>query len=139
VCSFHEQDRSVARGSSLFQVFCNLVKNAIEAMPGGGRLTIKTRLAGDEMIITFEDTGVGLPSEAARIFEPFFTTKPPGQGTGLGLAVCKEIVERYGGQIHAEAGEGAGAVFVVRLPQEQRSDQQSAVSGQPERAQPTAR
>src|SRR5262249_49617414 len=82
VCSFHAQDHGVVRGSSLFKVFCNLVKNAIEAMPAGGTLLIKTKPVDHEMVITFEDTGVGLPPEAERVFEPFFTTKPPGKGTG---------------------------------------------------------
>src|SRR5262249_3789665 len=111
------------------QVFCNIVKNAIEAMPTGGTLTIKTRAVANEMLVTLEDTGVGLPPDVERIFEPFFTTKPAGQGTGLGLAGCKEIIERHGGRISAGPRATGGAVFTIRLPR-MESDQRSPGSGQ---------
>lgn len=117
VCSFHEPRMPIGNAGSLFQVFCNLVKNAVEAMPSGGTLSIKTRSAMGGLEIHFEDTGCGLPSEAEKIFEPFFTTKPHGQGTGLGLAVCKELVEKAGGRIRAEARANGGARFSVWLPQ----------------------
>jgi PAS domain S-box-containing protein len=106
------------RGSKLFQVFCNLMKNAIDAMPGGGRLTITSGVVDREVVIRFEDTGVGLPHEVEKVFEPFYTTKPPGAGTGLGLAICREYVERLHGRITAENAEGGGACFVVRIPLE---------------------
>jgi signal transduction histidine kinase len=113
---FHEADLPVARGGSLFQVFCNLIKNAIDAMPGGGTLTILSLLDGPSVEVRFEDTGVGLPLEADRIFEPFFTTKPPGKGTGLGLAVCKELIERNGGTIAARQRDLCGTTMIVRFP-----------------------
>jgi signal transduction histidine kinase len=116
VCNFHQADMPVVRGSNLFQVFCNLVKNAIDAMPDGGTLTITTALAGPDVVICFEDTGVGLPEQIEKIFEPFFTTKESGQGTGLGLAVCKELIEKYAGSITAERRQPHGAAFTVRIP-----------------------
>jgi len=104
------------KNGNLFQVFCNLVKNAIESMPAGGQLSISTRLAADNTaVVEFRDTGTGLPIEHTdAIFEPFFTTKD--RGTGLGLAICKDIVERYHGRITAENASGGGSIFTVYLP-----------------------
>lgn len=117
VCNLRKADFPVMRGSNIFQVFCNLIKNAIDAMPDGGTLTVTTSLEGPDVVIAFEDTGIGLPVEAERIFEPFFTTKEPGRGTGLGLAVCREIIERYGGSITAHRRKPAGTAFIVRIPE----------------------
>jgi len=103
-------------GSNLFQVFCNLIKNAIDAMPDGGTLTITTKKADRDVLVIFEDTGAGLPEDVEQIFQPFFTTKPPGQGTGLGLAICKDIVEKYNGKIYAENRPEGGARFTVVIP-----------------------
>ncbi|MCG8403593.1 MAG: ATP-binding protein [Phycisphaerales bacterium] len=116
VCNFHQTDMPVVRGSSIFQVFCNLIKNAIDAMSEGGTLTITTDIAEADVVVTFEDTGVGLPDDADKVFEPFFTTKEQGQGTGLGLAVCKELIERYSGSITAARREPRGTVMTVRIP-----------------------
>jgi len=104
------------RAGDLFQVFCNLIKNAVDAMPSGGTLTVATKLTDRCVVVRFEDTGVGLPEEADRIFEPFFTTKQSGKGTGLGLAVSRDIIERYNGQLTAENRLGGGAVFETRIP-----------------------
>jgi signal transduction histidine kinase len=106
------------RNGNLFQVFCNLIKNAVEAMPHGGQLTISTRRREDNSaVVEFRDTGPGLPAESTNaIFEPFFTTKDKGRGTGLGLAICKDIVERYNGRITAENAPEGGAIFTVYLP-----------------------
>jgi two-component system NtrC family sensor kinase len=117
VCRYSE-GVPAARGSNLFQVFCNMIKNAIDAMPSGGTLTISTQIVDREVLIRFEDTGVGLPEPIERVFEPFFTTKAAGKGTGLGLAICKDIVEKYNGKIVPERGAGAGAVFTIRIPVE---------------------
>jgi len=106
------------RAGALFQVFCNLIKNALDAMPDGGRLFISTRLsAGEELAISFRDTGKGLTVENTdMIFEPFFTTKEAGRGTGLGLAISKDIVEQYQGQITAENAPEGGSIFTIHLP-----------------------
>jgi len=110
--------------SDLFQVFCNLAKNAIDAMDNSGRLMISTFIDGDFAVIRFEDTGPGLPAEAAQLFEPFFTTKPEGQGTGLGLAISKEIVEKCSGCISADNRPTGGAIFEVRVPKCDQSEAQ---------------
>jgi len=106
------------RSGNLFQVFCNLTKNALDAMPDGGELRISTRLAADNTIVAeFHDTGTGLPPENTEaIFEPFFTTKDKGKGTGLGLAICRDIIESYHGQITAENTPDGGSIFTVYLP-----------------------
>lgn len=102
---------------NLFQVFCNLVKNALDAMPRGGNLAIRQRAADGQCVIEFADTGCGIaPADIERVFEPFFTTKPVGEGSGLGLAVCRQIVMRLGGTIAASPQEQGGTVFTIRLP-----------------------
>jgi signal transduction histidine kinase len=106
------------RGSNLYQVFCNLIKNALDAMPDGGRLYICTRMgANNTAVVEFRDTGTGfVPENSELIFEPFFTTKDKGKGTGLGLAISRDIVERYRGRITAENAAGGGSIFTVHLP-----------------------
>ncbi len=106
------------RSGNLFQVFCNLIKNALDAMPDGGQLTISTHLTAENtVVVEFHDTGSGFASENAKmIFEPFFTTKDKSKGTGLGLAVCKDIIEGYNGKITAENAPGGGSIFTVYLP-----------------------
>ena len=108
--------REQIRNGNLFQVFFNLIKNALEAMSAGGQLSISTRLAADNtFVVEFRDTGTGLPAEhTGVIFEPFFTTKD--RGTGLGLAICKEIIEQCHGRITAENAPGGGSIFTVYLP-----------------------
>ncbi len=106
------------RSGNLFQVFCNLTKNALDAMPDGGELRISTRLAADNTIVAeFHDTGTGLtPENTEAIFEPFFTTKDKGKGTGLGLAICRDIIESHHGRITAENTPDGGSIFTVYLP-----------------------
>ncbi len=106
------------RSGNLFQVFCNLTKNALDAMPDGGELGISTRPAPDNsMVVEFRDTGTGLPiADRQAIFEPFFTTKDQGKGTGLGLAICRDIVESCRGRITAASAADGGSVFTVYLP-----------------------
>ncbi len=113
---FQSQSMPTVRGSRLYQVCCNLIKNAIDAMPGGGRLTLTTGVVDQEVVIRVADTGVGLPEQLEKIFEAFYTTKPSGAGTGLGLAICKDFIEDMGGTITAVPGEYGGAVFIVRIP-----------------------
>ena len=101
----------------LRQVFLGLASNALDAMDGHGRLTIRTRRGRREVEIEFEDEGPGIPDEVAqRIWDPFFTTKPPGQGTGLGLAIAQGIVTDHGGRIEMQTHVGKGSIFRVVLP-----------------------
>ena len=106
------------RSGNLFQVFSNLTKNALDAMEHGGRLTISARLGKDNtIVITFQDTGVGLPPDNIEaIFEPFFTTKAHRKGTGLGLAICRDIIENYHGRITADNAPEGGSIFTIHLP-----------------------
>jgi signal transduction histidine kinase len=107
----------------LQQVFMNLMLNAIEAMNDiGGKLTISSRLASeDQVMVSIGDTGVGLPAEnTGRIFDAFHTTKP--QGTGMGLAITRSIVEAHGGRVWATANLEAGATFHFTLPTRREAD-----------------
>lgn len=101
----------------LQQVFLNLFLNARDAMPQGGRLSIKIFDDSDFVCVRIEDTGTGMEeTEIRQVFDPFFTTKPPGRGTGLGLSVCYGIISAHGGRIEVESKKSAGSVFTVRLP-----------------------
>ena len=102
----------------LQQVFSNMILNACNAMPDGGRLTVKTQLNADnEVEIRFTDTGCGIPEEnLGKLFDPFFTTMPVGKGTGLGLSLCYAIVGQHQGEIDVHSQVGVGSTFVVRLP-----------------------
>lgn len=103
------------------QVFLNIMLNAIQAMPDGGKLIVTTSLIPntDMVEIAFRDTGTGIPAESLPdIFKPFFTTKHAG--TGLGLAICKNTVERHGGKLLVKSRMGVGTTFKVLLPKEAR-------------------
>jgi len=103
--------------SQLSQVLINLVVNALQAMPGGGRLTVETHARPGEVVLLVADTGAGMSEEVRRkIFLPFFTTKDVNEGTGLGLAVVHGIVTAHGGSISVESAPGRGTRFEVRLP-----------------------
>jgi signal transduction histidine kinase len=115
VCDVDEAATGAMPGS-VFQVFCNIIKNALDAMPQGGRLTVRLRREGADCVVEFTDTGGGIaPADAERIFQPFHTTTDT-EGAGLGLAVCRNIVARLGGTVSAGGAEGGGAVITVRLP-----------------------
>lgn len=102
------------------QVVFNLVQNAIDAMPEGGRLTIRLGHAGAGRALSVGDSGHGVPRDLRdHVFEPFFTTKGGGRGTGLGLAVCREIARAHGGDIRLDSRPGIGTVVTVTIqPQE---------------------
>jgi PAS domain S-box-containing protein len=101
----------------LEQVLMNLVLNAIQAIKGGGTVTIRTRIMDEACAIEVRDTGCGIqPHVLPRIFDPFFTTKGVGEGTGLGLSVSLGIVERHGGRILVDSEVGKGSLFTVALP-----------------------
>jgi signal transduction histidine kinase len=98
------------------QVFMNLMLNAVEAMKdSGGELTIRSQREDSRLEFSVSDTGVGLPPEKVdQIFSAFFTTKP--QGSGMGLAISRSIVESHGGRLWATVNDGRGATFHFTLP-----------------------
>ena len=115
--------------AKLQQVFMNLILNARDAMPRGGRLEIATESNLDSIIISFRDTGVGISADdLARIYDPFFTTKQIGKGTGLGLAVSYGIIRDHGGHITVESQSGEGTVFQISLPLVSAHQQLAAAS-----------
>ena len=104
------------RRDRLSQVWINLIDNAAQAMDYSGTLRIAVRTEGDTIVVSVIDSGPGITEYAAgRIFTPFFTTKPQGEGSGLGLSICKRIVEESGGSIRFESAPGRTA-FIVTLP-----------------------
>lgn len=103
--------------SQLNQVFMNLVINAVQALPGPGRIVVRSGRVGEEVWVDVEDNGSGIaPDHVKRIFEPFFTTKPVGTGTGLGLSLAWSIVKSHGGRIDVDSHPGKGTRFRVWLP-----------------------
>jgi signal transduction histidine kinase len=121
----------MVRGDSqqLQEVFCNLIDNAIDAMPEAGSLTIRMRRIDmprslsqptdplESYAVDIIDTGQGIPRDRMdQIFQPFFTTKKAGQGTGLGLAIAAETIRAHGGEMAVESEPGKGSRFTVILP-----------------------
>lgn len=101
------------------QVFLNLMLNAIDAMPEGGKLSVEMRRINRNVEIVFSDTGTGIEESLMdRIFDPFFTSKPLGKGTGLGLSICYGIIREHNGTITAKSKEGKGTSFTINLPLE---------------------
>jgi two-component system, cell cycle sensor histidine kinase and response regulator CckA len=138
----------LADPGQLHQVLMNLLINARDAMPGGGKVLVRTRAmpprAGYDgevdphargwVQLEVEDNGCGMTDEqAARIFEPFFTTKPRGQGTGLGMSTVYGIVERAGGTIDVETEKDRGALFRIRLPAMHEGEAAAVSAPQPAR------
>lgn len=115
---FTELPAVQADPNKLKQVFINLIMNASQAMPEGGTLTVRTALvAGEEVEAVVTDTGPGIPADVQeKIFEPFFSTKREGEGTGLGLYICRNIVAEHEGRLLLESVPGQGATFRVVLP-----------------------
>jgi signal transduction histidine kinase len=109
-------DRTLLRQSIL-----NLVKNGLEALGRGGKLTVSTRRVNDHVEIAIQDTGAGIALDVGkRLFEQFFTTKP--QGTGLGLYISRQIIEEHGGTLRWESAPGAGTTFTATLPIKRTQD-----------------
>jgi signal transduction histidine kinase len=120
---FHARPVAWVVPGQIEQILVNLVLNARQAMSGGGRLKIEVRESAeaDTAEIRVSDTGQGIPPDQLRmIFEPFFTTKQPDEygrgGTGLGLSVCRQIIEQHHGRIRVESVVGKGSTFTVKLP-----------------------
>jgi signal transduction histidine kinase len=107
-----------ANQNALRQVFLNLITNAVQAMPRGGQLRVRTQRHDPTQVrIEFGDTGVGIAQEhLTDIFNPFFTTKEPGQGTGLGLSVVHSVLKRYQGNITVRSEPERGTTFLIDLP-----------------------
>ncbi len=105
-----------ASPGQLKQVFLNLIANAKEAMPRGGKLVINTKMEDNFVEISFSDTGEGIKEgEIKRLFQPFYTTKKDGMG--LGLSICEEIIRNHRGEILVKRGKEKGSIFTVRLPE----------------------
>ncbi|MBP1747120.1 MAG: sensor signal transduction histidine kinase [Deltaproteobacteria bacterium] len=99
------------------QTMVNLLMNAAQAMPEGGRIQIRTGMNDQYVFIAITDTGIGIKDEDLdRIFEPFFTTKEKEQGTGLGLSLCKRLIEANAGKIEVESKVGEGTTFTIMIP-----------------------
>jgi polar amino acid transport system substrate-binding protein len=118
VTAFGKVGTCLANQNALRQVFLNLITNAVQAMPQGGELRLRTQRKADRtVLIEFIDTGVGIPEHHLKsIFNPFFTTKEPGQGTGLGLSVVHSVIKRYQGNITVQSKPKIGTTFLIELP-----------------------
>lgn len=109
--------RVYGNAGKLQQVFTNLLLNARDALPAGGRVTLRTHADDDAVVAHVSDNGIGIaPENVARIYDPFFTTKGVGRGTGLGLAVSYGIVQEHAGHISVESAPGRGTTFRITLP-----------------------
>lgn len=118
VTDFGALGACLANQNALRQIFLNLITNAVQAMPEGGELRLRTKpLPAGRIQLEFSDTGVGIPPEHLKdIFNPFFTTKAPGQGTGLGLSVVHTVVKRYQGDIQVRSQVNGGTTFTIEFP-----------------------
>ena len=104
------------KDSELFEVLLNLIKNSVESMPDGGRITISTGITDDNVVLKVKDNGIGIArSDFDRLFDPFWSTKGLA-GTGLGLAVTHSIVKRHGGSVSVESEVGKGTIFSIQIP-----------------------
>ena len=117
--------------SALREVLTNLIFNAVDAMPEGGRVSIETAIAGDDAVIRVRDTGTGMTEIVRqRCLEPFFSTKGE-RGTGLGLSMVYGIIERHRGKLEIESAAGQGTTFIIRLPLAENSPLTAAAPSGP--------
>jgi signal transduction histidine kinase len=101
----------------LQEVFFNIIRNAAQAITEKGKITIRGRQSDGKVFVEIEDTGHGIPEDKmSQIFNPFFTTKEPGKGTGLGLFIVRQVVERNGGRISLKSKFGVGTIFTLEFP-----------------------
>ncbi len=117
----YENNHKNIRGekNEIQQVILNILSNALDAMPEGGKFSVKTHMSKDNSnaIVTFTDNGEGIEKERlTKIFDPFYTTKSPGKGTGLGLSISYKIIEKHGGKISAKSTPGKGTKLTISLP-----------------------
>jgi len=109
--------KPMADFDQLRQVCTNLILNAVQAMPEGGSLTLRTSADNSQLKVEVQDTGCGIsPENIRKLFTPFFTTKGKGKGVGLGLAVAYGIIQRHQGRIEVQSKEGEGTTFTIYLP-----------------------
>lgn len=110
-----KEPKFAADKDKMERVFVNLMRNALDAMPSGGKLTVKSERIGDSVVFSFADEGEGMSEDTLRrLWTPLFTTKPGG--TGLGLPICKRLVEAHGGAVSVSSEPGKGSTFAVTLP-----------------------
>jgi signal transduction histidine kinase len=117
VCKEWEKDLPMVwvDGTQIKQVYLNLLLNALQAMPQGGKLTVRLQVSGGSLLTAITDEGEGIPPEVrANLFEPFFTTKRGG--TGLGLSISQRIIEGHNGRLRLFSQPGVGTTVVVRFP-----------------------
>ena len=115
--NYNQTNEVQANATELQQVFLNLIVNAVQAMNSDGILTLATKQEDADVIVTVQDTGIGIKKQNIdRVFNPFFTTKEPGAGTGLGLSIAHHIVSKLGGRIIIDSEEKQGTVFQIVLP-----------------------
>ena len=109
----------------------NLLTNAVQAMPDGGKLTVTGKANDFQVFITVSDTGVGIPEEnMEKLFTPLYSTK--AKGTGLGLAISRRIVNAHNGEISVESTEGVGTKFTIRLVKQDETEEKDFADGVPE-------
>lgn len=109
---------TVGNRNKIVQVLLNLIQNGLQAMPTGGKMTLRAYSEQDRSIIEILDTGIGIPPDSLKkIFDPFYTSKAEGEGTGLGLSICHGIIEELGGKIEVKSKVNKGSCFRITLPQ----------------------
>jgi len=106
-----------AYGGQLNQIFMNIIDNAQYAIKDKGDIYISAKREGDNIIMSFKDTGKGMSqTEIAKVFEPFFTTKPVGEGTGMGMSITYKVIQNHKGSVTIDSKEGVGTTFTITLP-----------------------